>query len=236
MFTHSVQSLILFCTSRTGLFILSHIPVQHLLYCCIFSRGLGALLQTIVKGLIYFTDFPAWWSRTSGEERNNQHGHYTTWRLIVDDVLRTEIKFRLTYFTSSMDTCNSQRPLSITISFNPLARHPIPQTLCEWLSCVFLNSFDQKRNKRNLYMVIGIIKYIIKLMFCLFIHTVMISSWLLLLIGPLRTNFSYIPWICYERGFGEFYLFIWNQLVFNQRLQLFVQSPQPYLLIFARRN
>ena len=42
-----------------------------------------------------------------------------------------------------------------------------------------------------------------------------------------------IPWICYERSFSEFYLSIWNQLVFNQRLQLFVQSPQPYLLIFA---
>ena len=38
-----------------------------------------------------------------------------------------------------------------------------------------------------------------------------------------------IPWICYERSFSEFYLFIWNHLVFNQRLQLFVQSPQPYL-------
>ena len=36
-----------------------------------------------------------------------------------------------------------------------------------------------------------------------------------------------IPWICYERSFSGFYLFIWNQLVFNQRLQLFVQSPQP---------
>ena len=45
-----------------------------------------------------------------------------------------------------------------------------------------------------------------------------------------------IPWICYERSFSEFYLSIWNQLVFNQRLQLFVQSPQPYLLIFAWRN
>ena len=32
-----------------------------------------------------------------------------------------------------------------------------------------------------------------------------------------------IPWICYERSFSEFYLSIWNQLVFNQRLQLFVQ-------------
>ena len=47
---------------------------------------------------------------------------------------------------------------------------------------------------------------------------------------------SRIPWICYERSFSEFYLSIWNQLVFNQRLQLFVQSPQPYLLIFAWRN
>ena len=45
-----------------------------------------------------------------------------------------------------------------------------------------------------------------------------------------------IPWICYERSFNEFCLFIWNQLVFNKRLQLFVQSPQPYLLIFAWRN
>ena len=46
----------------------------------------------------------------------------------------------------------------------------------------------------------------------------------------------YIRWICYERSFSEFYLSIWNRLVFNQRLQLFVQSPQPYLLIFACRN
>ena len=45
-----------------------------------------------------------------------------------------------------------------------------------------------------------------------------------------------IPWICYERSFSELYLFIWNQLVFNQRLQLFVQSRQPYLLIFAWIN
>ena len=45
-----------------------------------------------------------------------------------------------------------------------------------------------------------------------------------------------IPWICYEKSFSEFYLSIWNQLVFNQRLQLFVQSPQLYLLIFAWRN
>ena len=45
-----------------------------------------------------------------------------------------------------------------------------------------------------------------------------------------------IPWLCYERSFSEFYLSIWNQLVFNQMLQLFVQSPQPYLLIFAWRN
>ena len=46
----------------------------------------------------------------------------------------------------------------------------------------------------------------------------------------------FIPWICYERSFNEFYLSIWNQLVFNQRLQLFVQSPQPHLLIFAWTN
>ena len=45
-----------------------------------------------------------------------------------------------------------------------------------------------------------------------------------------------IPWICYKRSFSEFYLSIWNQLVFNQRLQLFVQSPQPYLWFFAWRN
>ena len=31
-----------------------------------------------------------------------------------------------------------------------------------------------------------------------------------------------IPWICYERRFSEVYLSVWNQLVFNQRLQLFV--------------
>ena len=36
-----------------------------------------------------------------------------------------------------------------------------------------------------------------------------------------------IPWICYERSFSEFYPCRWNQLVFNSRLQLFVQSPQP---------
>ena len=47
----------------------------------------------------------------------------------------------------------------------------------------------------------------------------------------------HIPWICYVRSFCEFYLSIWNQLVFkNQRLQLFFQSPQSYLLIFAWRN
>ena len=45
-----------------------------------------------------------------------------------------------------------------------------------------------------------------------------------------------IPLIFYERSFSEFYLSVWNQLVFNQRLQLFVQSPQPYLLIFAWRS
>ena len=45
-----------------------------------------------------------------------------------------------------------------------------------------------------------------------------------------------IPWICYERSFSEFYLSIRNQLIFNQRLQMLVQSPQPYLLIFAWRN
>ena len=45
-----------------------------------------------------------------------------------------------------------------------------------------------------------------------------------------------IPWICYERNFSEFYLSIWNQLVFNQRLQLFVQSPQPYVLVFSMKK
>ena len=42
--------------------------------------------------------------------------------------------------------------------------------------------------------------------------------------------------ICYERFFNEFYPSIWNQLVFNHRLQLFVQSPQPYLLIFCLKK
>ena len=49
-------------------------------------------------------------------------------------------------------------------------------------------------------------------------------------------SWGIIPWICYERSFPEFYLSMWNQLVFNQRLQLFVQSTQPYLLIFAWIN
>ena len=51
-----------------------------------------------------------------------------------------------------------------------------------------------------------------------------------------RKTTENIPWICYERSFNEFYLFMWNQFVVNQRLQLFVQSPQPCLLIFAWRN
>ena len=50
--------------------------------------------------------------------------------------------------------------------------------------------------------------------------------------SPMRKDIP-IPWICYERSFNEFCLFIWNPLVLNQRLQLFVQSTQPYLLIFA---
>ena len=50
-----------------------------------------------------------------------------------------------------------------------------------------------------------------------------------------NVSFS-IPWICYERSFNEFYLSIWNQLVFNQRLQLFVQSLQPYLLILTEET
>ena len=49
-------------------------------------------------------------------------------------------------------------------------------------------------------------------------------------------NLTNIPWICFERSFSEFYLSIWNQLGFNQRLQLFVQSSQPYLLFFGGRN
>ena len=36
--------------------------------------------------------------------------------------------------------------------------------------------------------------------------------------------------------FQRIYLSIWNQLVFNQRLPLFVQSPQPYIMIFAWRK
>ena len=51
----------------------------------------------------------------------------------------------------------------------------------------------------------------------------------------IATNFR-IPWICYERNFSEFYLSIWNQLVFNQRLQLFVQLRQPYLFVYAWRK
>ena len=38
----------------------------------------------------------------------------------------------------------------------------------------------------------------------------------------------FTPLVCYERSFSEFFLSIRNQLVFNQRLQLFVQSPQPF--------
>ena len=41
-----------------------------------------------------------------------------------------------------------------------------------------------------------------------------------------------IPRTCYERSLSELYLYIWDQLVLNQRLQLFVQSLQSYLLIF----
>ena len=55
-------------------------------------------------------------------------------------------------------------------------------------------------------------------------------------VGVQRRSCIFIPWICYERSFSEFHLFIWNQLVFNQRLQSFVQPPEPYLLIFAWRN
>ena len=46
-----------------------------------------------------------------------------------------------------------------------------------------------------------------------------VSDWL-------WTGWDPIPWICYEKSFNEFYFSIWNPLVFNQRLQLFVQSPQ----------
>ena len=52
----------------------------------------------------------------------------------------------------------------------------------------------------------------------------------------LVTHVCVIPWICYKRSFSEFYLSIWNQLVFNQRLQLFVQSLQPYLLILPEET
>ena len=52
-----------------------------------------------------------------------------------------------------------------------------------------------------------------------------IASWQLVV-----KRYISIQWICYERSFSEFYLSIWNQLVVNQRLQLFVQSPQ-YLII-----
>ena len=45
-----------------------------------------------------------------------------------------------------------------------------------------------------------------------------------------------IPWICYERIFNEFYISIWNQLIFNQRLQLFVQSPQPCLWVLSEET
>ena len=41
--------------------------------------------------------------------------------------------------------------------------------------------------------------------------------------------------LLWER-FQWIYLSTWNQLVFNQRLQLFVESPQPYSLIFAWRK
>ena len=61
---------------------------------------------------------------------------------------------------------------------------------------------------------------------CIFLNE---NIWILI-------ELSLIPWICYKRCFSEFCLSIWNQLFFNQRLQLFVQSPQPYLLIFAWRN
>ena len=40
-----------------------------------------------------------------------------------------------------------------------------------------------------------------------------------------------VPWICYERSFNELYLSILNQLDFNQKLQLFVQSLQPFFMI-----
>ena len=49
-------------------------------------------------------------------------------------------------------------------------------------------------------------------------------------------NISFIPWICHEKNFSEFYLYIWNQLVFNQRLQLSVQALQPYLLVSTWRK
>ena len=63
-----------------------------------------------------------------------------------------------------------------------------------------------------------------------------VITWLGLTLTPWGWDKITIPWICYERSFSEFYLSIWNQLVFNQRLQLFVQSPQPYLLIFCLKK
>ena len=40
--------------------------------------------------------------------------------------------------------------------------------------------------------------------------------------------FDHITWICYERSFSEFYLSIWIQLVFIQRLQLFSYRSRIY--------
>ena len=51
-----------------------------------------------------------------------------------------------------------------------------------------------------------------------------------------KYEYSHTMDIGYEKSFNKFYRSIWNQLVYNQRLQLFVQSPQPYLLIFAWIN
>ena len=66
-----------------------------------------------------------------------------------------------------------------------------------------------------------------------FLHHHASLTWYL---GNWFDNCCHILWICCERSFSEFYLFIWNRLVFNQGIQLFVQSPQPSLLIFAWRN
>ena len=76
---------------------------------------------------------------------------------------------------------------------------------------------------------------IVKSAQCLYISFIFLKKWRTIE-DIIYWKLVHIPWICYERSFSEFYLSIWNQLVLNQRLQLFVQSLQSYLLIFAWRN